>query len=75
MLSLKRVGRVYGWVPEWLKGADCKSAGLRLRWFEPSPTHHIKSNCVLCSAVPAELAVSGTWGSAENGAHALRWMA
>ena len=21
----------------------CKSAGLRLRWFEPSPTHHIQS--------------------------------
>ena len=36
----ERVGRVHGWVPEWLKGADCKSAGSRLRWFEPSPTHH-----------------------------------
>jgi hypothetical protein len=37
----QRVGRVNGWVPEWLKGADCKSAGSRLRWFEPSPTHHL----------------------------------
>ena len=28
-----------GGVPEWLKGADCKSAGVRLRWFESSPLH------------------------------------
>ena len=28
-----------GGVPEWLKGADCKSVGLRLRWFESSPLH------------------------------------
>ncbi len=27
-------------MPEWLKGADCKSAGLRLRWFESSSAHH-----------------------------------
>jgi hypothetical protein len=27
-------------VPEWLKGADCKSVGLRLRWFESSLLHH-----------------------------------
>lgn len=26
-------------MPEWLKGADCKSAGLRLQWFEPTSTH------------------------------------
>jgi hypothetical protein len=26
-----------GGVPEWLKGADCKSAGVRLRWFESNP--------------------------------------
>ena len=24
-------------MPEWLKGADCKSVGLRLRWFESIP--------------------------------------
>ena len=27
-------------MPEWLKGADCKSVGLRLRWFESNPLHH-----------------------------------
>ena len=31
-----------GGVPEWLKGADCKSARVRLRWFESSPLHHPK---------------------------------
>ena len=42
-LSLRRGARVaksrYGGVPEWLKGADCKSVGLRLRWFESIPLH------------------------------------
>ena len=33
-----------GGVPEWLKGADCKSVGLRLRWFESIPLHHKISN-------------------------------
>ncbi len=28
-----------GGVPEWLKGTDCKSVGLRLRWFESNPLH------------------------------------
>ncbi len=28
-----------GWIPEWPNGADCKSAGLRLRWFESISTH------------------------------------
>ena len=27
-------------MPEWLKGADCKSAVARLRWFESTPAHH-----------------------------------
>ena len=31
-----------GGVPEWLKGADCKSVGLRLRWFESSLLHQRK---------------------------------
>jgi hypothetical protein len=31
-----------GGVPEWLKGADCKSVGLRLRWFESSLLHQAK---------------------------------
>ena len=34
--------RFGGGVPEWLKGADCKSVGLRLRWFESSLLHHRK---------------------------------
>ena len=28
-------------MPEWLKGADCKSVGLRLRWFESIPPHQL----------------------------------
>ena len=31
--------RVSGEVPEWPKGADCKSAGVSLRRFESSPLH------------------------------------
>ena len=27
-------------MPEWLKGADCKSAGVSLRWFESNSLHH-----------------------------------
>ena len=30
----------YGRVAEWLKAADCKSAGVRLRRFESYPFHH-----------------------------------
>ena len=29
-----------GGVAEWLKAADCKSADVRLRWFESYPLHH-----------------------------------
>ena len=36
--SLKEVGQI----PEWPNGADCKSAGLRLRWFESIFAHN---NC------------------------------
>ncbi len=28
-------------MPEWLKGADCKSAGESLRWFESISAHHL----------------------------------
>ena len=34
-------GRQFGKLPEWPNGADCKSAGVRLRWFE-SITSHLK---------------------------------
>ena len=30
---------VFGGVPEWPNGADCKSASLRLRWFESIRPH------------------------------------
>jgi hypothetical protein len=29
-----------GVVPEWPKGADCKSASVSFRWFESTPRHH-----------------------------------
>jgi hypothetical protein len=31
-----------GSVPKWPTGADCKSAVLRLRWFESSPAHQTR---------------------------------
>src|SRR3990172_6806751 len=34
-------------MPEWLKGADCKSAGFGLRRFEPSSPHHPLRNPIL----------------------------
>ena len=37
----------YGQIPEWPNGADCKSAGLRLRWFESIFAHaHCGSSSV-----------------------------
>lgn len=30
----------HGSVSEWLMETDCKSVGLRLRWFKSSPAHH-----------------------------------
>jgi hypothetical protein len=32
-----------GRIPKWPTGADCKSAGLRLHWFESSSYHHSKT--------------------------------
>jgi hypothetical protein len=32
----------FGEVPEWPKGADCKSAGVSLRRFESSPLHSMR---------------------------------
>ena len=31
-----------GQLPEWPNGADCNSAGVRLRWFESITAHHAK---------------------------------
>ena len=39
-------------MPEWLKGADCKSVGLRLRWFESNPLHHFHSLPVRVGSSP-----------------------
>ncbi len=33
-----------GRIPKWPTGADCKSAGLCLRWFESSSYHHLPTN-------------------------------
>jgi hypothetical protein len=36
-------GFTLGEVAEWLMAADCKSALLRVRWFESSPLHQVMS--------------------------------
>lgn len=33
-----------GQLPEWPNGADCNSAGLRLRWFESITAHSFPSS-------------------------------
>jgi hypothetical protein len=38
-LPLSSLKNCVGQVPEWPNGADCKSAGLRLRWFESILAH------------------------------------
>ena len=48
----------FGEVPEWLKGADCKSAGSGLRWFESTPHQFLFLACVVSfrsSTVVAQL--------------------
>ena len=34
-----------GHIPEWPNGADCKSAGFRLRWFESICAHNFRTFC------------------------------
>ena len=46
-----------GGVPEWLKGADCKSAGLRLRWFESNPLHQTRGCSSKVELQPSKLAM------------------
>ena len=41
-LSLLKQCFTKGQIPEWPNGADCKSAGLRLRWFESIFAHKNK---------------------------------
>ncbi len=54
-----------GGVPEWPKGADCKSAGVRLRRFESFPLHHRRSpgsrgNSSVVERQPSKLRVAGS---------------
>ena len=57
-----------GGVPEWLKGADCKSVGLRLRWFESSLLHQGESvlmveaerTCEVAGACPLSRVKTGS---------------
>ena len=37
--TMNRQTTPYGGVPKWLKGADCKSVGVRLQWFESILLH------------------------------------
>ena len=37
--AIKMISMAKGQIPEWPNGADCKSAGLRLRWFESIFAH------------------------------------
>ena len=37
--SIPIFGLTNGSLPEWLKGTDCKSVGLRLPWFETTTAH------------------------------------
>ncbi len=37
-----RITESEGQLPEWPNGADCNSAGLRLRWFESITAHSSK---------------------------------
>ena len=32
------IGSILGWIPEWPKGADCKSVGTAFEGSNPSPT-------------------------------------
>ena len=52
-----------GQIPEWPNGADCKSAGLCLRWFESISTHTHKDHAEIAQSVehqPSKLGVAGS---------------
>jgi hypothetical protein len=46
-------------MPEWLKGADCKSASESLRWFESISTHHFLLNDLGSRKAPFFVGASG----------------
>ena len=42
------IGSILGWIPEWPKGADCKSVGTAFEGSNPSPPtkpYHWLSRC------------------------------
>ena len=49
-------------MPEWLKGADCKSASESLRWFESISTHHLFSTTEGAERLPFLLGVVSVTG-------------
>src|SRR5438445_13887126 len=61
-------------MPEWPKGADCKSAGLCLRWFESTSLH--AGVAQLVELQPSRLVVEGSSpfarSTASHGLAALR---
>jgi hypothetical protein len=52
LISIKITGYFLGGVPEWLKGADCKSAGYAFEGSNPSPSttkiHKNAGSLVFC---------------------------
>src|SRR2546427_1407158 len=65
----------FGEVPKWPKGADCKSAGVRLRGFKSSPPHHC-SGCLEPGSdrgwAEKGAAARGTRGCGSRGVAAAR---
>ena len=57
--GLRRRDKRNGQIPEWPNGADCKSAGLRLRWFESIFAHvEIAEVAQLIEHQPSKLRVA-----------------
>ena len=54
MPGLYIIEQVHGWIPEWPKGTDCKSAGDAFEGSNPSPStttpEHIRSGIFLSYA-------------------------
>src|SRR6266849_370812 len=69
-----------GEVPEWPKGADCKSAGLCLRRFESSPLHQYDRGldvgragiAQLVEREPSKLGVAGSSPVSRSTSSAFR---
>ena len=55
-----------GGIPKRPTGADCKSAGLRLRWFESTSLHHFGLVETSCSATGCNAAGGSRCGSSST---------